>query len=55
MRKGEKVREKERKCKRAGRAESFPLRKFINQEKRSPGYSVCLGLYTAPKQYKLPK
>ena len=24
-------------------------------KKRGSGYSVCLGLYTAPKQYKLPK
>ena len=46
--------ESERKWKRAGELKaSCQKQTFINGE--DPGYSVFLGLYTAPKQYKLPK
>ena len=40
---------------RAGRGERFPPSLLMSQKKGSLHYSVCLGLYTTPKQYKLPK
>ena len=52
VRKGEKVRENERKCKRAGTPERFPSRNFIHQQNGSPIYSDAWDLNIAQSQAK---
>ena len=54
VRNGEKIKENEGKRKEAGELKASCQKEILLMKKMSR-YSVCLGLYTAPKQYKLPK